>query len=478
MMRIVSHGSFSNRSGRQGGMTVFLCIILAGLVLTESILWAGAGRRATEADLARCMRLQAAHSLSSYNSKILDYYGLYTADASSTDTTIFDTCFRSPGEAGILVEPTSPMTKEAIFKGIIKFMQIRMPAFFCSEILSRLLVIGELIEDSGVFSVMESQGSSEWLTYLSDFISKKEAWSQTIESAMTTFEDIDFTGTTKKIKTFFSTVRNLAERGGTSFLQGDSDVGEVLDFSNLVKVFDVIDAVYGSDLPEPVDDYFLNLYTISFLDSRIINQIDGTSSKPEENAFGKKYEELHPQNICDLEYVLTGFDNELISMGITQQLVGDVRLISNFAMNLLDKQKMEQSLLIARVIASCIAVLSAGTIEAPPEVIRYLVLYVWSIADSMGDVQKLIAGERVPLFRTEYITKNELLDDSLSTDYRDYVHVLLMLVPGDFKSDRILNVIKRDAGGELYAGIRITARYNNTSYVLEDAYDAYAVEEE
>ena len=118
-------------------MTIFLCIILAALVLTESILWTAAARRAKEADLARSMRLQLQQSLSGWNEEIYDFYGLYTLDTSTLDSTVVTTCFQDGDEIQVLLNPTSEMTAESIRTGVIRFMLIRFPALLAGRIQSK-----------------------------------------------------------------------------------------------------------------------------------------------------------------------------------------------------------------------------------------------------------------------------------------------------------------------------------------------------
>ena len=460
---------------RHGGISIFLCIVLSAIVLTESLLWLAAGKRGQEADLMRCMRLQSAHALSSYNQVLLDYYGIYVVDKSLFQSTVFDTCFRSNDQTNILIEPTSAMTVEQIRIGIVKFMQIRMPAYIAGEILSRINLISDLIEDSGVKKIFEStKGSSAWLTYLTDLLSKKNEWTATIKAAVEVAKELDFTGTVEEVESFFESVKFIAERGGTSFIQGGSDVGDVLDVTVFANTLDYVEALYTPDLPELLDTYLMDIYATSFFDSRIIEEVDGSASKPEENALGRKYQDLHPANYYDLEYVLTGVDNEILSGYITQQLITDIRIIFDFASNLANKEKLEKSLGIANVLSVCISIISAGKAQIPAKALQYLVLFVWSIGDGMSDALKLVKGESIPILLGDYFSgKYNILNDALMTDYRDYINILLFVVPGSFKSDRMMQILTRDAGGEMHAGVRVTADYDGNTYVMEESYDAY-----
>ncbi len=460
---------------RHGVISIFLCIILSAIVLSESLLWLAAGKRAQEADLLRCMRLQSSQALSCYNQVLLEYYGIYAVDKSSIRSKIFDTCIRSKGQTSVLIEPTSEMTKDAIRIGIVRFMQIRMPAYIASEILSRISLISDLIDESGVRKIFDSaNGSSAWLRYLSDFISKKKEWSTTIKAALEMIKDLDQTGVVEDIASFFEAIQYIAERGGTSLLQGDMEVGEVLDVSAFANTLDTVEALYTPELPELLETFLMDIYTVSFFDSRIVNEVDGSASKPEENVLGKKYEDLHTTNRFDLEYILTGVDNEYVSGIITHQLIGDIRVIFDFASNMMNKEKMERSLVIANVLSTCITILSAGKAQISPKILQYLVIFVWSVIDGINDAMKLVRGESVPILTGDSFTgKYDMLNDALMTDYRDYVNILLFPVPSDFKCKRMMEILKRDGSGDLYTGVRVSAEYDGNTYSLEDSYDAY-----
>jgi hypothetical protein len=460
---------------RNGVISIFLCIILSAVVLSESLLWLAACKRAEEADLMRCMRLQTAHALSCYNEVLLDYYGIYVVDESLFQPIIFETCNRSQGQTSILIEPTSALTKEAIRNGIVRFMLIRMPAYITSEILSRISLISDLIDESGVRKIFESAGgSSAWLHYLADFISKKTEWSATIKAALEIIKEADCTGIIRDIESFFESVQYIAERGGTTFLQGDMEVGDVLDVTAFGNTLDLVESLYSPDLPETLETCLMDIYAVSFFDSFIVNEMDGSESKPEENVLGRKYEDLHSENQNDLEYILTGVDDDYLSAMITNQCISDIRVICNFVSNIMNKEKMDKALVIANVLSTCIKILSAGKAEIPAKALQYLVIFIWSIADGISDSFKIARGESVPLLTSDSFSgKFELLNDALMTDYRDYINILLFLVPAENKSERMLQVLTRDAGGEMYSGVLVSSSYDGTTYSLEESYDAY-----
>lgn len=458
---------------RRGSMTIFLCIILAALVLTESILWTAAARRAKEADLARSMRLQLQQSLSGWNEEIYDFYGLYTLDTSTLDSTVVTTCFQDGDEIQVLLNPTSEMTAESIRTGVIRFMLIRFPALLASEILSRLSIIGDLVSESSLYQTITDEGTSDWMSYLATFVDQKDTWVSTIESVLNTVETVDITGTTEKVQSFLTTMKNVAERGGTSFLQQDGEVSDVLDLSTISSVMKRYDRLSRSDMPEFADSMLLSTYVASLFDSRLSTlQVHGEDEE-ETNAFGDSFEKIHSENMPDMEYVVTGIEDINTSRYITATMVLDVRFVIDLAMNILDKEKNATALEIAGVLSPIILLLSGGYVDIPPEYLKYVVLYVWSIADAMSDGMKLLRGESVPLFTSEYVDENSILQNALDTNYRDYIGIILLLIPNEWKSSRIETIIRRDAGAAMYSGVSVTVQYQDRQYYSEDSYDTY-----
>jgi Family of unknown function (DUF5702) len=459
--------------GRQGSITIFLCIILAALVLTESILWTAAARRAAEGDLERSMRLQLQHTLSGWNEEILEYYGLYAVDESRFDSSVLTSCFCDDDTITVLLSPTSEMTAEAIRLGAVRFILMRFPALFASEIISRLSIIGDIVSDSTLYTSITGDGSSDWMSYLETFIGEKDKWVQTIESVLEAVETVDITGTTEKVSSFLQTLQSVAERGGTSFLQQGGEVSDVLDLSKISDVMKSYDRLSRSDLPDFVDNVLLSTYVASFFDSRLVTLQTDDEDRVETNVFGDAFEDLHTVNKPDMEYVVSGVEDENISRYITATMVLDVRFVINLAMNILDKEKNTTALEIAGVLSSIISILSAGTVDIPPEYLKYVVLYIWSIADTFSDGMKLMRGDSVPLFTSKYLEKNSLLQDALDTNYRDYVGIALLLIPNEWKSTRMETIIRRDAGGAMYSGVSVTVQYQDRQYYSEDSYDTY-----
>lgn len=465
---------------RGGGASIFLCIILSAVILTEGVLYFAARVRGYEAELSRCMRLQISQILCSYNEDLLENYGLYGLDSSSVNTQIFDACFTGKDEVQMAVVPLGIMTASDLQSGISDYMRIRMPAVTSGEIISRFKSICTEIEGCDLFKKAAGAKSSAWLGYVKDFLGQKEKWSGIIDSVVSAASVIDTSGRLKDLEEFSKSFQKTLQKSATLSLQGESGSGiykEILDPDSLSDVMEYVDKYMDYDLPDIADSLLINEYAVSFFDSKIESIKDGEEESPEANLLGIPYSTIHSTNTTDLEYILTGIENEYFSFGAAKILICNMRTIVNFGTYLVDSEKMNKAREISEVLSTAIAAASVGTIYVDPQVLQFVVLYVWALGQAFADVIKLINGESIPIFDHSALSDNPLLEEVLMTDYRDCVGIFLVAVPMDWKLSRILKILNRDCGCQLYTGVCLSAQYRGSQFLMEDKYDAYMSEQ-
>jgi hypothetical protein len=423
------------------------------------------------------MRLQMAQILGNYNESLLTNYGLYGLDVSSVNTKIFEGCFSGGDLAELTAVPYNPITTADLRTGISDYMQIRMPALASKELLTRFKGIYANIINSDLFNKTKTSKSSAWFSYLKTFLGQKEKWGDAIKTAVTTVEAIDITGKTKELEEFAASFQQTLERGSTLFLQGDTNGNlsdDILSPDNMAQILSFADNYLNLDMPGIVDSYMINEYALSFFDSKIENEKNGGSTTPEANILGISYSDIHGSNRADLEYLLTGIDNEVASFAVAKMLVFDVRIITNFGTYLVDSEKMSKAKEIAEILSAAITLVSAGTVSVDPEILQFAVLYVWALVQGFADLVKLLSGESIILFDHSALNNNDILKDALNTKYRDYIALFLMAVPEEWKLSRILTILKRDCSSEIYSGVTLSANFRGGLFVMEDTYDAYA----
>jgi hypothetical protein len=466
---------WKGHKSRAGGASIFLCIILSLILLTESILFAAALERQTEADILRCMRLQAEAALCRYNEPLLRNYGLYGLGSSPGDIEVFTECFKG-SDAAIAVTGFSEMSSAELKKAISDYMKVRIPSIVSSDLLSRLRgVLGEIYNSDFLKTIEEARGSG-WISYLNDILKNSDKWGSVITQAVTTAKMADFTGTLNRFDAFCQTYMDTAKRKATLFAQGDANPALLLDTGRVSDIMGTLDSLLDTDLPDFADNLLVNEYAVSFMDSCVKETVDGDRSEPESNILGIPYNSIHESGNTDLEYVLTGIDNGIASGLIAKTLILDTRTVVNLAAFIIDSEKMNQAKEIGTVLSLVIIAASLGTVEISPEIFQYVVLLIWAEGQALVDVMDLIAGKGVPLLNHSAIDDEEMVKDLLMTEYRVYIRMNLMIVPSEWKLSRILSILKRDSGGYIYTGVRVQVEYRNRSYQMEDSYDAYVME--
>jgi len=464
---------------KNGSAGIFLCIILSAVILTECVLYSGARMRGTEADAARSMRLQISQILCNYNEQLLGNYGLYGLNEASVNTQVFEACFS--GNEGFVIDaaPCGLITTDDLRMGITDYMQVRMPAIASAEILTRFKGVFSEIMDSTSFNKAKSLESSAWLGYVKDFLNQKDKWSNVISSVLSAAEVIDVTGKLGELEEFASTLQEEMARATTLYLQGDSAASLSESFLNpdyLSTIMGYADSYMNIELPEIADDLMINEYAAASFDSEIEYIKDGDNKTPEANLLGIPFSDIHGDNRGDLEYILTGIDNGILSYSTAKILIYDVRIIVNLGTYLVDSEKMKKAKEIAEILSTGISLVSAGTVTIDPEALQFIVLYVWALGQGFADLVKLTGGESIVLFDHSALAEHSILENSLLTDYRDYLGLFLLAVPVEWKLSRILTLLKKDCGGELYKGVSLSLDYRGNSFMMEDTYDAYAPE--
>lgn len=463
---------------KNGGAGIFLCILLSAVILTEGVLYNAARIRGAEAELQRCMRQQISQILCGYKIPLLENYGLYGLGSSSIETQIFQTCFSECDSAAITANAFGPMTKDDLRRGIPDYMQIRMPAIASKEVLSRFSGVCAKIKESDLFKNAGGAKSSQWLGYLKNFLAQKDKWSGVIQSVVSAVETVDITGKVKEIEEFSKTFEKTLERSSTLLLEGDAGSSlsdNILTPDNLSRAMGYLDTYMDYDMPEIAENFMINQYAASFFDSKVLYIRDGDTKVPEANLLGVPFSDVHGANRADLEYLLTGISDETASFALAKLIISDTRTIINFGSYLTDKNKMSKAKEIAEILSAAIFTCSAGTVSIDPEILRFAILYLWAIGQGIIDLSNLIDGKKVPLFEHSALSDQEIIKDALMTDYRDYLGLYLLAVPVDWKLSRILTLLRKDCGEDIYTGVSLSVKYRGNTFVMEDSYDAYSI---
>lgn len=155
---------------------------------------------------------------------------------------------------------------------------------------------------------------------------------------------------------------------------------------------------------------------------------------------------------CEVEYVINGNREEAQNSLLTRSKILPVRLVSNVIHIYGDQSKMNR----INVLAASLGTISSGL--AVP-VLRSMLVFSWAMAESVYDLNELVNGEKVPLFKSEsqWVTDisgaaNTKIKNSgeksepLSLSYHDYLRIFLLLMDKGEKLSRLQDLIQINIG--------------------------------
>ncbi len=146
------------------------------------------------------------------------------------------------------------------------------------------------------------------------------------------------------------------------------------------------------------------------------------------------------------EYVINGSDRDSTNFN---EVLNRILLIRE-GMNWLFLEHSSEK----RAIVEAIVLVICTLLGAPQfvEEITRAVLMAWAYFESMVDIRNLLAGKKVPLWKSDLTWQTDLtmfgFDDggasesTVGMDYKDYLRILLFLVPEDTLMERTANLLE------------------------------------
>lgn len=176
----------------------------------------------------------------------------------------------------------------------------------------------------------------------------------------------------------------------------------------------------------------------------------------------------------ELEYVLAGKSSDMENLRWVAGRLILLREAANAMYLYSDQTKVTE----ADIMAWGLAIVSLEPDLQP--LIKNSILLAWAYAESVLDVRRMFAGERVPLLKTRetwHLSLEHMLDylshlgssDETSEDgltYEDYLRLLLLLEDGDTKTLRCMDVIE----------MNLRKMPGNESFRMDGCLDAVSAE--
>lgn len=287
--------------------------------------------------------------------------------------------------------------------------------------------------------------------------------------------------------------QNMAERyeliDSIAELDADEDADEIEDKWELLELScndistPVIDSAHGiadesreESLESMMDflsgdiislvlpsDRYLSLGSVdkSSFPSSLTNNISAKESDPVDNLLLNEYSARFFADFSDnadkefayeLEYIYAGFDTDKANLSATLTDILALRTGLNYTHILSDSEKMEQVSNLALTIAG-----RAGFPELSV-LISFLILSVWSLAESVADIKALLNKEKVAFFKTKedwrlgldslMSSPKSVLDDmdkkERGLDYESYIKYLLLMIESNSRDYRMMDMMQNN----------------------------------
>ena len=170
-----------------------------------------------------------------------------------------------------------------------------------------------------------------------------------------------------------------------------------------------------------------------------------------------------------IEYILAGKDTDWQNLEFVAKRLLRWREAANVLYIMTDSAK------IAEAEAMALALTAVCMCPELAEPVKYTILFAWAYVESLQDVKTLLAGGRVPIFKTAADWKTGInsiknVRGSLAEDtggrglnYQEYLQIMLFLQNKDIRALRAMDIMEMD--------IRRTP--GNARFRLDACFDTY-----
>lgn len=457
--------------GRRGSITLFLCIILSAAILLETIYLQGAYRRKQEVILTEAVSHQVEQIFSQFNREYLDWYGIYAIDDVKYGSSVFEEMTKDYSDMSFEYSLTDEFDEDDLRASVVEYMKLRGIAFEGNALLDRLdLSVSQLSGSSHTGGI----GIGNWIPTFKDYLSNKDKYKDRLADFEVICDHMGLGDQLPYFSSFCDDVTEAWEKSSSQFFEcGESSVTiSLFDPGSIDSLTSAFDSYIDVDLPSIVDRLLINEYAVFSFDSFVTRYQGDDDYEPECNILGIPFDEIHDSNDKgDLEYLFVGSEDAVFNKLISYGTLFGTRLILNYSAFILDDAKRSAALVLAEIMCILISLLTFFTVNLSPTVVMYFVLFFFAYTAAMVDVSKLTMGMTVPIFYNDSVC--EALGDFADTQYRDYYRVFLLFVPEDVLLERMLDVIQRDCGDEIYTGVKAEGSLRGDKYIVKRRFELY-----
>ncbi len=197
------------------------------------------------------------------------------------------------------------------------------------------------------------------------------------------------------------------------------------------------------------DNIYMNEYIMGTFKNSVPELINGDRTVKDTNLHGDEKEKIDTFYDSEVEYILNGRSSQMLNNVMTKGELLLVRIGLNTLHVYTDGAKKSK----ANVIATAVAGIWTGGAGIP--VISNLIMCGWGVGEAVIDVNDLMEGKSVPIFKMKGDWRLDIgvaskdgpkTDERLCFNYHDYLRVFLLTVGEDRKLSRIEDLIQLNIG--------------------------------
>lgn len=153
--------------------------------------------------------------------------------------------------------------------------------------------------------------------------------------------------------------------------------------------------------------------------------------------------------LYQVEYLIAGKDSDVENLRTVANRLCLLRQVANTVYILSDQEKCMEAEVLADVLSAAVML---------PEIaplVKFIILLGWAYAESLYDVETLLAGGRVPLikdartwhysmFAAFQLSEHGSVQETQGLSYEDYLRIFMMLTSLDTLTARAMNMMEAD----------------------------------
>ncbi len=440
------------------GISLFLAVILAALLLTNFVLLAGAKNHLLILKAGTKLEQEAERGLSLYNLNLFEDYGLWGMDEALAaylieNPDVMASFSEIEGCREFHYELSEALwAPMSLKKQIQSFMSARFPAAVAEQLFSVLKnfktgsASAELKEMENVLQEKELQkGFSDFTSYLEELPEEGEGLGTEASE-----EKSDAEGNQVDALTFLlmrALQEQIQEATATAIELGVETGGSAVTSQNLFSYLNQAHELLDFNTSATYDKLALNEYALRMFPAQV--HVEGL---PEDYPLAKSlrgktlFKTVENEGLS-LESLITGERREAAEQKI-KSYVFMLRFLAHNVGILMNQKKMADYRSTATTVSLVISAASLGRFSIPPESLVYVIVCVAALKNAGEDVKDLLAGESVP-----YLPQHEQM--KFPSYYHDYLRLFLLTISEEDLLRRLCQNLKAEFGKEFYCSITV-----------------------